>query len=125
MIGLFVLGSILTGVTFFIMAWAGQHVLRVLRVDVFEQLHRLSLSYYAEHEAGDLMSRITNDTRAIEQAISFALINVLSGILLLVWIAYNMLTTNAPFALLSLVSCAGDVHGHRCGFQSRRARPSA
>ncbi|MBN2118599.1 MAG: ABC transporter ATP-binding protein [Anaerolineales bacterium] len=99
---LFLTGSILTGTTFFVMAWTGQHVLRVLRVEVFEQLHRLSLSYYSEHEAGDLMSRITNDTSAIEQAFSFALVNVFSGILLLVWVAYNMVTTNAPFALLSL-----------------------
>ena len=102
MIALFVLGSVLTGATFFTMAWTGQHVLRVLRVKVFEQLHRLSLSYYSEHEAGDLMSRITNDTTAIEQAFSFALVNVFSGILLLVWVAYNMVITNAPFALLSL-----------------------
>src|SRR5437867_1964440 len=78
MIGLFVLGAVLTGTTFFTMAWTGQHVLRVLRVEVFEQLHRLSLSYYSQHEAGDLMSRITNDTSAIEQALSFALVNVFS-----------------------------------------------
>jgi len=102
MLGLFVLGAVLTGATFFTMAWTGQHVLRVLRVEVFEQLHRLSLSYYSNHVAGDLMSRITNDTSAIEQAFSFALINVFSGVLLLVWVAYNMVTTNTPFALLSL-----------------------
>ncbi len=102
MVVLFLLGSVLTGATFFTMAWTGQHVLRILRVEVFEQLHKLSLSYYSEHEAGDLMSRITNDTTAIEQAFSFALVNVFSGILLLVWVSYNMLTTNLPFALLSL-----------------------
>ena len=98
-IALYVLGAILTGTTFFAMAWTGQHVLRSLRVEVFEKLHSLSLSYYAEHEAGDLMSRITNDTSAIEQAFSFALVNVFSGILLLVWVAYNMLTASLPFAL--------------------------
>jgi len=101
-ITLYVTGSILTGATFFVMAWTGQHVLRVVRVEVFGKLHDLSLSYYAEHEAGDLMSRITNDTSAIEQAFSFALVNVFSGILLLFWVAYNMLSTNLPFALLSL-----------------------
>ena len=101
-IALYVLGAVLTGMTFFTMAWTGQHVLRSLRVEVFEKLHSLSLSYYAEHEAGDLMSRITNDTTAIEQAFSFALVNVVSGILLLVWVAYNMLTLSLPFALLSL-----------------------
>jgi ATP-binding cassette subfamily B protein len=102
MIVLFVIGSVLTGATFFAMSWTGQHVLRALRVEVFEQLHRLSLSYYSEHEAGDLMSRITNDTSAIEQAISFALVNVFSGILLLVSVAYSMVVANLPFALLSL-----------------------
>jgi ATP-binding cassette subfamily B protein len=99
---LFVLGAILTGMTFFFMSWTGQHVLRELRLDVFHHLHELSLSYYSDHEAGDLMSRITNDTSAIEQAVSFALINVLSGVLLLVWVAYNMLTASLPFGLLSL-----------------------
>jgi ATP-binding cassette subfamily B multidrug efflux pump len=101
-IALYVIGAVLTGTTFFTMAWTGQHVLRVLRVEVFEKLHQLSMSYYAEHEAGDLMSRITNDTSAIEQAFSFALVNVFSGILLLLWVAYNMLTLSLPFALLSL-----------------------
>jgi ATP-binding cassette, subfamily B, multidrug efflux pump len=99
---LFLLGSGLTGATFFTMSWSGQHVLRALRVDVFERLHQLSMSYYSVNEAGDLMSRITNDTSAIEQAISFALVNVFSGILLLVWVAYSMFTSSLPFALLSL-----------------------
>jgi ATP-binding cassette subfamily B protein len=101
-IALFVIGSILTGMTFFSMTWAGQHVLRSLRTEVFEHLHRLPIGFYAEHEAGDLMSRITNDTETINQAISFALVNVASGALLLVWITYNMLTKNIPFALLSM-----------------------
>ncbi|MFH1185953.1 MAG: ABC transporter ATP-binding protein [Chloroflexota bacterium] len=103
-IGLYFLGAIVTGLTFFAMAWAGQHVLRALRTDVFDRLHQLSLSYYAANEAGDLMSRITNDTSAIEQAISFALVNVFSGALLLIGVAYNMLTLSAAFAVLALAA---------------------
>ncbi|MFZ5912015.1 MAG: ABC transporter ATP-binding protein [Chloroflexota bacterium] len=99
---LYISSALLNGLTFFAMSWSGQHVLRELRVEVFHHLHRLSLGFYSENEAGDLMSRITNDTSAIEQAVSFALVQVFSGILLLVWIAYNMLTTSAAFALLSL-----------------------
>ncbi len=99
---LYVMISVLTGLTFFVMAWAGQHMLRSLRVEVFHHLHRLSLSYYSEHEAGDLMSRITNDTSVIEQTFSFALVQVFSGALLLVWVAYNMFKLSVPFALLSL-----------------------
>ena len=102
LIGLYLLGAVTTGLTFFSMSWSGQHVLKSMRTAVFNHMHRLSLSYYAENEAGNLMSRITNDSSTIEQAISFALVNVVSGVLLLVWIAYNMLTKSVPFALISL-----------------------
>jgi ATP-binding cassette subfamily B protein len=99
---LFVMGSGFTGLTFYSMSWVGQHVLRALRAEVFEHLHNLQLSYYADHEAGDLMSRITNDTDTIQQVVSFALVSVVSGILLIIWIAFNMLTQSLPFALLSM-----------------------
>jgi ATP-binding cassette subfamily B protein len=102
-IALFVFSGAMTGLTFYFMTWAGQHVLRQLRHDVFHHLHRLSLGYYAEHEAGDLMSRITNDAETIQQAISFALVSVLSGMLLLFWIGYNMLSLSLGLGLLSLV----------------------
>ena len=100
---LYVAGALLGGSTFYTMTWAGQHVLLAMRVDVFKQLHRLSMGYYAEHEAGDLMSRITNDSETIGQAFGFALVNVIGGILLLVWIVYNMLLKSIPFALISLL----------------------
>ncbi len=101
-IAVFAAISALTGLLFFTMARAGQHVLRDIRVDLFAHLHRLSIGYYSEHEVGDLMSRITNDTEAIGQAFSFALVNVLGGILLIGWISYKMLAASFAYALLSL-----------------------
>ena len=99
---LFVLSSVLTGLQFYLMTWAGQHALKQIRVDLFKHLHDLSMKFYSEHEAGDLMSRITNDSDTIQQAFNFALVNVLSGALLLVWIAYAMFNLDALYALLSL-----------------------
>ena len=61
-LGLYIFTSVATGLQFYFMTWSGQHVLRNIRVKLFEHLHSLSMSYYTEHEAGDLMSRITNDT---------------------------------------------------------------
>lgn len=103
-VGLYVFVSLSTGAQFYLMTWSGQHVLRNLREQLFAHLHSLSLGYYAEHEAGDLMSRITNDTETISQAINFALLQVLGGILLLVWIGYSMLQLSVPYALISLVA---------------------
>jgi ATP-binding cassette subfamily B protein len=98
----FVVGAITGGLMFYAMGWAGQHVLRKLQTEVFDHLHELSLGYYSKHESGDLMSRITNDTSTIQQAIGFALVQVLSGLLIVVWIGYTMLAINWAYGLLSL-----------------------
>ena len=100
--GLFVLGSVLRGVMFYTMTWAGQHALTKIRIDVFRHINRLSLGYFAENETGNVMSRFTNDADTIQQVISFGLVNVLSGALLIVWVMVKMLQTNVPYALLSL-----------------------
>jgi ATP-binding cassette subfamily B protein len=102
LIAFFVVGALTGGAMFYLMSWAGQHVLRRLQVQVFEHLQKLTLGFYSRNESGDLMSRITNDISTIQQAISFALIQVLGGALLLVWIAWNMLALNWAYALLSL-----------------------
>ncbi|MBI5303362.1 MAG: ABC transporter ATP-binding protein [Chloroflexi bacterium] len=101
--GLYILGAIMGGLQFYLMTWAGQHVLNQIRIQVFQHLHRLSIGYYAENEAGNVMSRITNDTETIQHAVSFALVQVLGGTLLLVWIAWNMLNKSVPYALTSML----------------------
>ncbi|HNP69984.1 MAG TPA: ABC transporter ATP-binding protein [Kouleothrix sp.] len=102
LLALFVAGSIFGGLSFYSMNWSGQRALRQIREDLFNQIHRLSLGYYAQNEAGNVMSRITSDTDTIQQALGFALINVLSGALLIVWIIVKMLQANVSYALLSL-----------------------
>jgi ATP-binding cassette subfamily B protein len=99
-----VLGSLMGGLQFYLMTWTGQHVVKKLRVKVFEQIHALSLSYYGEHEAGQVMSRVTNDMDTISQAFGFVLVSVTSGILLLVWTAVNMLRLSVPYALICLAT---------------------
>jgi len=96
------IGSAASGLMFFAMGWTGHHVLRRLQTDVFEHLNRLSVGYHTRNESGDLMSRITNDVSTIQQMVSFALVQVLSSIVLIVWIAWTMITTNWVYGLISL-----------------------
>jgi len=100
--GLYLLGAAATGLMFYLMTWSAQHVLRTLRTQVFDQIHRLSIGYHVEHETGDTMSRVTNDADTIQQGISFAMVQVLSGSVLIVWVAFNMLRSNLPYALIAL-----------------------
>lgn len=101
-VGLYVLGAVTGGLQFYLMSFAGQHVLRRLRVEVFEKILGLSIGYHVEHEAGDTMSRITNDADTIQQGVNFALVQVLGGVLLIVWIAYSMLTRSLAYALVAM-----------------------
>ena len=102
LVALFVVGALLSGAAFFAMNWTGQRALRLIREDLFRQMQRLSLGFYSKNEAGNVMSRITSDTDTIQQALGFALLNVLSGGLLVGWIMVKMLQANVPYALLSL-----------------------
>jgi len=99
---MYVGSSLLTGLQFFLMNSTGYYVLRGLRIDVFKHIHRLSLGYFTTHEAGDVMSRITNDADTIQQAIGFPLVGVVQGSLLVVWIAYNMISDSPTYAVVSL-----------------------
>ncbi|MBW8012276.1 MAG: ABC transporter ATP-binding protein [Chloroflexi bacterium] len=100
--GLFILGAVATGLMFYQMVWSGQQALKTLRVEVFEQINRLSIGYHVEHEAGDTMSRVTNDADTIQQGMTFALVQVLSGGVLIIWVANNMLRASVPYALVAL-----------------------
>jgi ATP-binding cassette, subfamily B, multidrug efflux pump len=102
LVGLFLLDSLFTGLGFHSMRWAGQHVLRNLRTDLFRHIHRLSLGFYSKNEAGDVMSRVTNDMDTIQQTFQFALLSVTRGVVVIVWIIIRMLETNVPYALLTL-----------------------
>ena len=77
-----------------------------LRNDIFKKLLSLPLSYYSNERKGDLMSRMTDDVRGIEQGIfsmlEDALIQPLTILLFLTW----MLMLNAQLTLFALIMLA-------------------
>ena len=91
------------GLQFFLMANVGQRVVKALRDESFDQVHRLSVRYFTEHEAGDVMSRLTNDVDTISQAVNFGLVRIVSSLLSLVGIVVAMVVLNAALAFFSLL----------------------
>ncbi len=102
LVGLFAAGSVMTGLQFYLMNTTGFRVMRNLRIKIFGHINRLSVGYFSEHEAGDVMARITMDADTIQQAIGFPLVSVVQGVLLIVWVAASMLDRSWAYALLSL-----------------------
>ncbi|MBI5876457.1 MAG: ABC transporter ATP-binding protein [Chloroflexi bacterium] len=103
-VGLYVGGAVVQGTQIYLMTYAGQKVLYNIRAQVFRHIHRLSLGYYTRHEAGDVMSRITNDSDTIQQVVGFPLIGVIQGVLVIFWIAVNMIAKSPGYALISLLT---------------------
>lgn len=101
---LYVGNAVVSGIQFFLMSWAGFKAIRDIRDEVFQHVHRLSLGYFTRHEAGDVMSRFTNDVDTLQQVMGFGLVSVIQGALFIVWIIYNMVSRSWSFALISLVT---------------------
>ncbi len=55
----------------YLMSDIGQRVIRDIRFLLYQKLQVLSLDYYSQKRSGELISRITNDVRIIENAVSY------------------------------------------------------
>jgi ATP-binding cassette subfamily B protein len=102
MLVLLLVNAASTGLGFHAMRWSAQNVIRQMQRDLFDKIQRLSLSYYSQHEAGDIMSRVTNDMDTVQQTFSFALLQVLLSVVTVIWIIIRMVQTNLVYALVSL-----------------------
>lgn len=100
--GAFILSALARAVSFYTMAAAGNRVIRRLRVALFARIHSLSLGYFTRHEAGDVMSRLTNDLDTLQQSLNFMLVSVVLSVITVVWIMAEMLRLNWAFGLLAL-----------------------
>src|SRR5215212_5777813 len=90
-------------VSSWLMARISQDALRRLRRDLFEHLQKLSIAFFDEHTAGELMSRLTNDIEAINQAVSQNVVSLLASVLSLLGILIAMFILNMWLALASLL----------------------
>ncbi len=92
-----------TAIQGIIMATVSQMALRKIRKDLFEHMQNMSLSFFDKRSEGDLMSRLTNDIDAINNALSMNLTQTISSILSLVGILIAMFSLNVTLALGSLL----------------------
>ncbi|MEZ4622134.1 MAG: ABC transporter ATP-binding protein [Caldilineaceae bacterium] len=82
-----------------LMVGIGQGLVSDIRAQLFAHLQTLSMAYHDRHRVGDLMSRVSNDTEAINRALSDGLIEFTTNILLLGGIMIAMFVLNWQLAL--------------------------
>ncbi len=95
-----------------IMGGVGQRTLYNLRNTVFDKLQELPVAFFNQNKAGDLISRINNDTENLNQFFSQALVQFASNIVLIIGAAIFVISLNprlgaaalAPAVLLLIFS---------------------
>ncbi|MBU1125244.1 MAG: hypothetical protein KKC84_04405, partial [Candidatus Omnitrophica bacterium] len=68
---LFVLKGLSGFLQSYIMSDIGQSVVRDIKTKLFSKLQTLSLDYFVKKRGGELISRITNDVKLVENAVSY------------------------------------------------------
>jgi ATP-binding cassette subfamily B multidrug efflux pump len=85
------------------MARISQDALKRLRQELFGHLQTLSIQFFDQHTAGELMSRLTNDIDAINQAVSQNVVSIVASTLSMLGILIAMFILNAWLALASVI----------------------
>ena len=85
------------------MGTVGRNVLFQMRNRLFSQLSRLPIAFFAQNRAGDLISRVNNDTDKINQFFSQALMQMFGNSFLVAGAGILLLSLNWKMGLIALV----------------------
>jgi ATP-binding cassette subfamily B protein len=90
-----------------IMGGFGQHLLFTLRNRIFNKLQELPVAFFAQNKAGDLISRINNDTDKLNQFFSQSLMQFVSSLFIIAGAGIALLVINWKLGLAALSPAVG------------------
>jgi ATP-binding cassette, subfamily B, multidrug efflux pump len=103
MLLVYVLNNLFQAVANWVMANVSQRALKLMRKDLFIHLQNLPLRFFDHNPAGELMSRLTNDIDAINQAVSQNVTSLIASVLSMVGILVAMFVLDWKLALATLL----------------------
>jgi len=103
--GIIVMGQV---VAFFVMMFnvgvQGERMRYDLRKNLFNQLQKLSLSYFSKTPIGWIMSRVTSDTEKMGELLTWGIVDTISALANIAFSVYFMLQLNTQLALIVILS---------------------
>ena len=89
------------------MGGVGRRVLFSVRNELFAKLQDLPLAFFTENKAGDLISRVNNDTDKLNQFVALALMQFVSSLFLMTGVAVFVLSLNFRLGIAALLPAIG------------------
>lgn len=100
-LALLLIGFLLNALDTWMLQKMGQQIIYQMREDVFSHIHSLSLSFFNNTPVGKLVTRVSNDTEAVNELFSSILLKLFKNIVKIVGYAVVMLSINIRMALIS------------------------
>lgn len=100
MAGIFAVGVISTYLYNLLMVYISQGILKEVRDEMFAKMQRFPIKYFDTHAYGDIMSRYTNDTDALENMLCVSIPQFLSSIVTVLFIFVTMLTLSLYLTII-------------------------
>ena len=88
----------------YLMSNVGQKVIRDIRNQIYSKLQTLSLDYYSKKRSGELISRITNDVKMVENSLSYGIYDLIYQSLKVIVYIFIAFFIYFKLALLSFVA---------------------
>jgi ABC-type multidrug transport system fused ATPase/permease subunit len=98
LLGVYIVGLMSQSGQGYLIGWVGQRFLALLRVQIFDKIQSLPLTFFDQNKAGDLMSRLVNDIQTINQLLSQGVTQVIGSVFSLVGIIFAMIVLSLPLA---------------------------
>ncbi|MFO7957194.1 MAG: ABC transporter ATP-binding protein [Candidatus Brocadiia bacterium] len=81
----------------------GQRIIRIMRNDLYEHLQTLSMRFFEEQPTGEVMSRVVNDSEAVEHMVVSSAETLVTSVLTLLGVAVLLFRMNARLAALTMI----------------------
>lgn len=104
LIGLYILSSLFSFATGYIMSAVAQKTVYRIRDDVNNKLGRLPLKYFDSRTHGEILSRITNDLDNVGNTLQQSLTQLITAIVTLGGVAIMMLTISPALTLIAIIT---------------------
>lgn len=102
LLGLYLVGLFTSYAQTRLMGGTGQRVLFILRTKIFAKLQELPVAFFNANKAGDLISRINNDTDKLNQFFSQTLVQFVGSIVIMAGAGVFLLVINIKLGAAAL-----------------------
>ncbi|CAN5138625.1 N/A [soil metagenome] len=87
----------------YLVGWVGQRALQDLRLRIFAHLQAQPVGFYERRQAGQLISRMTNDVQALDSLVTDSVVTLFQGTLTLLGTMAILLWLDVELALLTFL----------------------